>query len=75
MTAPRRAHRPGRPVRRPPPWRGQAPVVAVGGGRRRHRATARYAASLRWPTPTGGFPWTTFWVNVVGCAVIGVFMV
>ncbi|WP_217140105.1 fluoride efflux transporter CrcB [Streptomyces sp. AC627_RSS907] len=61
---------PGRPRRR-----AQAPVVAVvalGGGT---GAAARYAASLWWPTPTGGFPWTTFWVNAVGCAVIGVFMV
>ncbi|MDG9712899.1 fluoride efflux transporter CrcB [Streptomyces sp. DH10] len=60
---------------RPPAWRAQAPVVAVvalGGGA---GAAARYAASLWWPSPTGGFPWTTFWVNVVGCAVIGVFMV
>lgn len=23
----------------------------------------------------GRFPWTTLWVNVIGCAVIGVFMV
>jgi CrcB protein len=23
----------------------------------------------------GGFPWTTLWVNIAGCAVIGVFMV
>ncbi|MFD9431013.1 fluoride efflux transporter CrcB [Streptomyces sp. NPDC060002] len=54
---------------------GQLPVVAVvavGGG---IGAAARYAASLWWPTQTGGFPWTTFWVNVVGCAVIGVFLV
>ncbi|MFF1546484.1 fluoride efflux transporter CrcB [Streptomyces sp. NPDC058291] len=54
---------------------GQFPVVAVvalGGG---IGAAARYAASLWWPTSTGGFPWTTFWVNVVGCAVIGVFLV
>ncbi|MET9525029.1 fluoride efflux transporter CrcB [Streptomyces coeruleorubidus] len=59
----------------PPAWRAQAPVVAVvalGGGA---GAAARYAASLWWPSPTGGFPWTTFWVNVTGCAVIGVFMV
>jgi CrcB protein len=28
-----------------------------------------------WPARTGGFPWTTFWINVVGCAVIGVFLV
>ncbi|OWA01780.1 chromosome condensation protein CrcB [Streptomyces sp. CS159] len=56
-------------------WSGQAPVVAVvalGGGT---GAAARYAASLWWPTPAGGFPWTTFAVNAVGCAVIGVFMV
>ncbi|MCW8122620.1 MULTISPECIES: fluoride efflux transporter CrcB [Streptomyces] len=56
-------------------WRTQAPVVAVvalGGGT---GAAARYAASLWWPTPAGGFPWTTFGVNAVGCAVIGVFMV
>ncbi|OQR62099.1 chromosome condensation protein CrcB [Streptomyces maremycinicus] len=60
---------------RRPAGAGQLPVVAVvavGGG---IGAAARYAASLRWPTQTGGFPWTTFWVNVVGCAVIGVFLV
>jgi fluoride exporter len=54
---------------------GQFPVVAVvavGGG---IGAAARYAASLWWPPQPGGFPWTTFWVNVVGCAVIGVFLV
>ncbi|GAA3845741.1 fluoride efflux transporter CrcB [Streptomyces phyllanthi] len=63
------------PVRRPSPWQGQAPVVAVvavGGG---IGAAARYGASLLWPAQTGGFPWTTLWVNVVGCALIGVFMV
>jgi CrcB protein len=47
-------------------------VVALGGG---IGAAARYGASLLWPTPTGGFPWSTFWVNIAGCAVIGVFMV
>ncbi|MBC9727793.1 CrcB family protein [Streptomyces sp. TRM68367] len=60
---------------RRPAWRAQAPVVAVlalGGGA---GAAARYAASLWWPVQTGGFPWTTLWINVVGCAVIGVFMV
>ncbi|MEU5632330.1 fluoride efflux transporter CrcB [Streptomyces rishiriensis] len=54
---------------------GQLPVVAavaVGGG---IGAAARYAASLWWPARPGEFPWTTFWVNVVGCAVIGVFLV
>ncbi|MGW3188345.1 fluoride efflux transporter CrcB [Streptomyces ardesiacus] len=65
-----RASTPGRPR-----WRAQAPVVAVvalGGGT---GAAARYAASLWWPTPAGGFPWTILGVNAVGCAVIGVFMV
>ncbi|MBG0857778.1 fluoride efflux transporter CrcB [Streptomyces spinoverrucosus] len=53
----------------------QAPVlvaVAVGGG---IGAAARYAAALWWPAHPGGFPWATFWVNVVGCAVMGAFMV
>ena len=65
------------PTRRPRPSlrQGQAPVVAVialGGAL---GATARYALSLHWPAQPGGFPWATFWTNVVGCAVIGVFMV
>ncbi|CAM5732592.1 fluoride efflux transporter FluC [Streptomyces fumanus] len=68
MTAP---HRPeARPVRA-----GQAPVVAAvaaGGGL---GAAARYAATLWWPTGPDGFPWTVLLVNVVGCAVIGAFMV
>jgi CrcB protein len=37
-------------------------------------ACARYGASLLWPTPSGAFPWTTFWVNVTGCAAMGVLM-
>ncbi|MFF9764213.1 MULTISPECIES: fluoride efflux transporter CrcB [Streptomyces] len=62
-------------LRARPAFRAQAPVVAVvalGGGA---GAAARYAASLWWPTPAHGFPWTILWVNVAGCAVIGVFMV
>lgn len=47
-------------------------VVALGGA---IGASARYGATLIWPTAPGGFPWTTLIVNVVGCAVIGVFMV
>jgi CrcB protein len=53
----------------------QTPVVAavaLGGAT---GACARYGASLLWPTATDGFPWTTLLVNVIGCAVIGVFMV
>jgi fluoride exporter len=60
---------------RPAPRHGQAPVVAavaIGGGL---GAAARYGAWLLWPTGAGGFPWNTFSVNVVGCFVIGLFMV
>ncbi|MEU3096125.1 CrcB family protein [Streptomyces sp. NPDC006967] len=62
-------------LRARPAFRAQAPaiaVIALGGGA---GAVARYAASLWWPTPAHGFPWTILWVNVTGCAVIGVFMV
>ncbi len=38
-------------------------------------ACARYGAGLVWPVGAAAFPWTTLLVNVVGCAVIGVFMV
>ena len=66
-------------VRTAPPkrseWRAQIPVVAVVSAGGALGATARYALSLAWPTPAGGFPWATFWTNVIGCAVIGVFMV
>ncbi|MFF2326598.1 MULTISPECIES: fluoride efflux transporter CrcB [unclassified Streptomyces] len=47
-------------------------VVALGGA---IGASARYGAALIWPTAPGDFPWMTLIVNVVGCAVIGVFMV
>ncbi|MFE3504269.1 fluoride efflux transporter CrcB [Kitasatospora sp. NPDC059146] len=60
---------------RPSVLRGQGPavaVVAVGGA---IGALARYAAGLGWETGPSAFPWTTLLVNVVGCAVIGVFLV
>ncbi|MYS47045.1 CrcB protein [Streptomyces sp. SID5998] len=63
------------PAQRRELGRGQWPViaaVAVGGAA---GACARYGAALLWPTATGAFPWSTFWVNVTGCGVIGVFMV
>ncbi|MEU6308736.1 fluoride efflux transporter CrcB [Streptomyces chartreusis] len=60
---------------RPAAWRTQAPVVAVVAAGGALGATARYALALWWPAQPGGFPWATFWTNVVGCAVMGVFMV
>ncbi|MET7729948.1 fluoride efflux transporter CrcB [Streptomyces sp. NPDC005402] len=74
MTAPQSVRAPAGPPRQSV-WQGQAPVVAVVALGGALGATARYALSLHWPTPPGGFPWATFWTNVVGCAVIGVFMV
>ncbi len=60
---------------RPAVLRGQGPavaVIAVGGA---IGALARYGAGLLWGTAPEAFPWTTLLVNVVGCAVIGVFLV
>ncbi|WP_328557156.1 fluoride efflux transporter CrcB [Streptomyces sp. NBC_00358] len=76
---PERVGESGAPVRAPArgasPWHGQGPVVAVVALGGAVGATARYGAARLWPTPADAFPWTTFAVNVVGCAVIGVFMV
>lgn len=74
MTAPEPEIAAAPPAAAPPSVRSQLPVlaaVALGGGA---GAAARYAATLGWPAGTGGFPWAVFWVNVAGCAVIGVFM-
>lgn len=60
------------PTRAPNPQIPVVAVVALGGAT---GACARYGASQLWPTEAGGFPWTTLVVNVIGCAVIGVFMV
>ncbi|MFJ3718472.1 fluoride efflux transporter CrcB [Streptomyces sp. NPDC090057] len=76
MTAPEAESLRARPApRRRSEWRTQAPVVAVVAAGGALGATARYALTLAWPTPPGGFPWATFWTNITGCAVIGVFMV
>ncbi|MEU9166593.1 fluoride efflux transporter CrcB [Streptomyces sp. NPDC048420] len=74
MTAPESLRTPTGPPRQAV-WQGQAPVVAVVALGGALGATARYALALHWPAQPGGFPWATFWTNVVGCAVIGVFMV
>ncbi len=38
-------------------------------------AVGRYAVSLAFPTAAGGFPWSTFLVNVTGSAVLGLILV
>ncbi|GAA1017875.1 putative fluoride ion transporter CrcB 1 [Acrocarpospora pleiomorpha] len=38
-------------------------------------ALGRYGISVALPHPPGGFPWSTFLVNVSGCLLIGVLMV
>jgi len=47
-------------------------VIAVGGA---IGACARYGATVLWPVSPGTFPWTTFWINVLGCAALGLLMV
>ncbi|GAA1042653.1 fluoride efflux transporter CrcB [Streptomyces murinus] len=47
-------------------------MVAIGGAL---GACGRYGLGLAWPTAPDGFPWATFWTNLIGCAVMGVFMV
>ncbi|MFI9248601.1 fluoride efflux transporter CrcB [Streptomyces sp. NPDC053069] len=76
MTAPEAESLRVRPTaRRRSLWHHQIPVVAVVAVGGALGACARHGVTLAWPTPPGGFPWATFWTNVVGCAVIGVFMV
>lgn len=47
-------------------------AIAAGGA---IGALSRYGVSLLLPTVPGRFPWGTFTINVVGCALIGVLMV
>ena len=47
-------------------------TIAVGGAL---GAAARFLAGRIWPTSGTAFPWTTWAVNLVGCALIGVLMV
>ena len=53
------------------PWSTLA-VISAGGilG-----ALARSGVSAMFPHPAGTFGWATFWINVAGCALIGVLMV
>ena len=47
-------------------------VIAVGGA---IGSLLRYQAGLSWPTPIGTFPTTTLLINVLGCLLIGAFMI
>lgn len=47
-------------------------VISIGGG---VGGLARYGLGLWFPSGSGGFPWTTFGVNVSGCLLIGVLLV
>jgi CrcB protein len=61
--------------RRRTPWRPHRTVLAVIAAGGAVGSVARYEAGLMWPAPAGSFPLTTFVVNVVGCLVIGAFLV
>ena len=54
---------------------GQFPVVAAVAAGGVAGALIRYGAGQLGPARAGGFPWATFGINVVGCAVIGAFLV
>ena len=47
-------------------------VVAAGG---MAGASARYGVNQWIPTPPGGFPWATFWINVSGSFLLGLLLV
>lgn len=47
-------------------------MIALGGAL---GAAARYLVGQQWPTTPGTFPTSTFAINVIGCALIGILMV
>ncbi|MDQ1288816.1 MAG: fluoride exporter [Actinomycetota bacterium] len=53
----------------------QVPVIAAISAGGACGALARYGLASAWPHPATGFPWSTFVINVSGCALIGVLMV
>jgi CrcB protein len=56
---------------RPSPW----PVLGAVSAGGVCGALARYGLGRAWPHPDGGFPYSTFVINVSGCLLIGVLMV
>ncbi|WP_430478013.1 fluoride efflux transporter FluC [Streptomyces sp. P11-1] len=63
------------PAKAPGPERRQAEILAAIAAGGVLGACGRYGATLIWPTAPTAFPWTTFWMNVTGCAAMGVLMV
>ncbi|MFJ4623922.1 fluoride efflux transporter FluC [Streptomyces sp. NPDC088812] len=63
------------PGKAPSPKRRQAEILAAIAAGGVIGACARYGATLIWPTAPTAFPWTTFWINVTGCAAMGILMV
>jgi fluoride exporter len=53
------------------PWRVLA-VISVGGVL---GALARYGIIVAFPEPAAAFVWPVFWINVVGCLLIGIVIV
>ncbi len=45
-------------------------LVALGGA---VGASLRYAAGVFLFKPSSGFPWTTWWINIFGCLLAGIF--
>ena len=61
------------PNRRPPPPLGRAVgAVAIGGV---IGALARHQVGRWWPTKLDSFPAATLFINLLGCLVIGAFLV
>ena len=51
---------------------GVVAVIAAGGAL---GVAARYGVGQAIPTAAGDFPWATFWINISGSFVLGLFMV
>ncbi len=51
------------------------PVVAAVAAGGAIGALGRHAVILAWPVDAGQFPWSVWWINVTGCAAIGVVLV
>ncbi|WP_432043895.1 fluoride efflux transporter CrcB [Streptomyces cadmiisoli] len=63
------------PAKAPSPKRRQSEILAAIAAGGVIGACARYGATLICPTAPAAFPWTTFWINVTGCAAMGILMV